>query len=537
MTRSLLPLLVLGIISCRGGGGPTGAPAADPSLDLDMEWQSTKGRLLMRLTDTTSTSTEVRRALGSIFNGDPNDPTKNGVDPMQLLMRGAEKDEAGAWVVPEAASDAELLAGTGLQQALAFKSRVLDADGTFSAEEAVDACGNPVYMSLVTPEALAAVVPDAPGLEVWPESCGSPEGCEPETGTWDVAIGERRADGMIDMVVNILPVFDTDPTTPGVWGNLTALFFTEENPGQLMIPLFANMDRLQINMINVWQHHQDYANPTGSHELYQFPHRERTLDLADIFVYPDPYADAEDYWEVHGTGETIPFGLEEGGSAVGVDTSAALGRELLQVTNRSAQLSQALTDIVNYTLSASLACPGVQEDAWIKEGPVEFFVCADGDVDVCVARQDRHEGACQFLAEPTYDLFDFTSPQVTFPRVDAQAGTGTVAAANLPTLLEGSAPAQITITVDEESVLYVKSAAILTSPVEATLPEPETNPHCEDSGLLRYDLGTAWTPGTYTLTVDLTAGELPDDTGVGEEEPGQPTTWFYYTDTDAWMPN
>lgn len=540
MTRAILPLLALATIGCRGGSDPTGTTGGTPALDLDMEWQANPGRIVMRLTDASSTDTEVRRALGRLFNGVDGDPSRPGIDPLQLLMRGASKDGT-SWKAPESAPDADLLAGTSLEQALAFKNRVVDADDVFSSEEAVDACGNPVHMTLVTPEALATVMPEAPTTDLWPSSCAAPEGCEPVTGTWDVAIGERRADGMIDMVLNVLPVFETDPATPGVWGNLTALFFTERNLGLAAVPLFANMRRVQVNLTNVWQLHREFSNPNGNHEVYIFPHRARTLDLADIFVFAESYDKAEDFWAAEGHETSIPYGLEEGGNPVGVDTTAVNGLDVVALTNRDPMLPTALTDLVNYTLSASLACPDVREDAWLREGPIEFFLCADGDVDRCVAREDMHEAACLYPTEPTPDAFDPFPPN--FPRVDAQSGSATVPPSDLPHYLDGSQPdTQITITVNADSSLYLKSDSVLTGVVGGgvTLPSPTTNSHCAESGMLRYDLGSAWPAGTYTLTVDLSAGEV-DDPGTGgtggETEPAIPATWFYYTDISTWVPN
>ncbi|MCB9691775.1 MAG: hypothetical protein H6736_08170 [Alphaproteobacteria bacterium] len=537
MNRTLLPLTALLFLGCKGGDPPPDV-GVDPAVEIPDHWNSLDGRVVMRLTNASSTDTSVRRALGSIFNGDPLDPSKPPVDPMQLLMRGAPKDPGtGAWMPPIAGlSEAEQLAGSAVDQALAFKNRIADADGSFTPEEAVDACGNPLLMTVLTPEALATVMPEVVGGEPWPSSCASPDGCAPEVGTWDVAIGERRPDGMIDMVLNVLPVFDTDPVQPGVFGPLTALFFTAQTPGLPMVPLFANMRRMQINLTNVWQLHSEYTDPRGTAEVYVFPHRARRMDMADIFVFPEGYDRGEDYWAAMGYEESlVPFGVDEA-MAVGVDQTAAGGRELVDITKANPLLAPTLGDLLNYQIGASLACPGVKEPAWIKEGPLEFFFCPDGDIGPCLARNDMDEGACMFVEEPEPTPLDLFPP--AFVRYDTAAGVVPVPAANLPAFLSSAGPsgtAQVQIEVTADSALYVFDPLAITAATgptnqPVTLPTPVVNDHCTEGPTQKLDVGTAWPPGTYTLTVDLTAAVL-------DETDATYNTWFYFTNTAAWMPN
>lgn len=538
MMRRTLPLIALSLFACNGGDEPP--PGVNPSMDIPTEWQSRESAIVLRLTDASSTSTPVRRAFGDLFNGDPTDPSSQPIDPMQLLMRGSAKDDAGNWLPPEAGlSVAEALAGTAMEQAAAFKERVIDGGDDFSEEEAVDACGNPMLMTVLTPEAASVVLDDT--SEIWPESCASPE-CEPASGAWDVALGERRYDGMIDMVINILPSVATDPTTPGVWGQLTALFFTRETPGEAMVPLFANMRRIQVNLTNVWELDREYADSIGSREIYRFPHRSRTLGMADIFVYAEGYEHAEDYWALQGLDESrVAFGLEDG-MPLGVDFTADLGSDLVRATNRSGLLAQALSDTLNYQIGASLACPGVRESAWVRQGPVEFFLCPDGDVQTCVAVHDMDEGACQFPVEPEAELFD--PDPIVFDRIDTLGATVNVPASDLPVYLTSTAPSgtvDVVIDVTEDSALYLKDATAvqaITGPAgPALLPTAVPNEHCTDSGIAKLPVGAEWTPGTYTLTFDLTNSTLLDDEGLGDEPVTDYVTWLYFTNVQAWVPN
>lgn len=531
----LLPLLALGGSACDGE--PDVVIPADPSIELPVEWNAREARIVMRLTDASSTSTEVRRALGILFNGNPIDPTDDGIDPMQLLMRGAPKDPVtGAWLPPETGlSVADAVAGTALEQAALFKERVLDAEDPLSPAEAVDACGNPMFMAIVTPEALDTVIPGATELPAWPSSCASTE-CEPKTGSWDVALGERNFDGMIDMVVNILPSVAVDPVQPGVWGQLSALFLTGATPGEAMVPLFLNMRRLQINLTNVWELDSEYVDPAGRREVYKFPHRERVLTQADIFVFAEGHDKAEDVWEQDNAGVSLPFGLAEA-NPVGVDFTALAGEALVERTNGSELLSPALSDALNYQIAASLACPGPRETAYVQQGPLELFICPDGDIANCIARNDMDEGACLFPTEPVFDPFDpasFLSPRVTFARY-AVSGSPLIPASNVPAYLTGATTGQIQIEVGPESAFYTMGEIVTAAtgphgPV--VLPESVPNSHCEDTPSQRYNVGDEWPAGTYTLTVDLSAGIVdPDSTD------GTANTWFYYTSPTAWIPN
>jgi hypothetical protein len=524
-------LLALG---CNGGGSPDPAFSSVPQIDIPVEWEAREARIAMRLTDESSTSTEVRRALLTLFNGDPLDPTSEPIDPMQLLMRGAQKDPAGEWIPAEPGLPvADAVGGTAMEQAQLFADRVLGGE-PLSPDEAVDACGNPMLLTVVTPEVLQTVVPDAAERGALPTSCADPATCEPTVNAWDVAIGERRFDGMIDMVINVNPDVRSDPLQPGVWGQLTALFLTAQSPGEAMVPLFANMRRLQINLTNVWELHREYADPIGHRELYKFPHRERTLTQADIFVFAEGYDKADEVWESDGQSVALPFGLSEA-NPVGIDFSAPLGDALVSATGADTRLATLAGDALNYHIAASLACPGVREQAWVREGPVEFFLCPDGDIDACVAREDMHEGACTFPTEPVFDPFDpqsFLDPLVTFERYDVLTSP-VIPASNVPVYLQGSSAAgQIQIQVTADSAFYAAPGVVLSAtgpsgPV--TLPTPVPNAHCEEASAQRYSVGEEWPTGLYTLTVDTSAA-VPDP----EDTTGLANTWFYFTDPAAW---
>jgi hypothetical protein len=153
------------------------------------------------------------------------------------------------------------------------------------------------------------------------------------------------------------------------------------------------------------------------------------------------------------------------------------------------------------------------------------------------------EAACIYEAEPPFDPFNpFVAP-VEFPRVEITAPGQTVVLpeARLPTYL--SAPVDsiantlVQVTVTEDSVLYmydpehITNAVNATSNLPVTLPTPIANTHCPDSEVQRFDLGAAWGPGTYNLTVSY-----PDGDGVIEEL--DLTTayllWMHFTSVPTW---
>lgn len=539
-----LPLLLT--FSCKGGKDGEGrGPALKPELEIPEQWQSQEAAIVMRLTNATTTSTEVRRALNELANGDPLDPTDEGVDPLHLLMRLPETDPAtGELLEPDSSlSTGELLAGSSIDQAVAFRQKIIDGDGThYAREEAVDACGNEMVMSVVSPHAIQKAIPaGANDQEFWSASCTDGLDCETvEPGSWDVALGEMRFDGMIDMVVNLFPNVQVDPVKPGAFGHLTGFFLTDNNPGFAAAPLIANMRRVQINMTGVWELEEMYVDPVGYRELYKFPHRARELTQADLFVFLEGHPKGEEYWKAKypDFAEQVPQGLAAD-HAVAVDVTSVAGQKIVEATGGAEELNTVLYDALVYQIGAAIACPSVRETQWVRRGPVEFFMCPGIDIETCVATEDLEEGACSFLEEPepsfldptavSFDRVEISGPGVTIPMIQSQ----------LPVFLSTplqSGTVDIEISVAPGTVLQLKdSSRILgatsnTNGVEMEIPAASSNDHCPTDQLQRLDLGSSWPAGGYTLTVDLGTGT----DWVVDDSTGDFLLWFYLSSVDAW---
>lgn len=547
MRHSFL-LLTLILASCgKDKSDGNNQPLLVGPLDIPSEWEARESAVVLRLTNASTTSTEVRRALNEMFN-DPLDP----VDAMDFVMRNPERDPATGALVPvdAGASPTELLGGSSLEQLTAYKAQVVDGGGQpFDRAQAVDACGNEMIAALLPPGALAEVFGGASSLPIWPSSCPD-DACETASfGIWDVALGEMRFDGMIDMVINVMPNVQTDPLTPGAWGHLSAFFLSNNNPGFLAAPLFANVRRAQVNLTGVWQLDRAYADPMGLREVYRFPHRTRTLDTADIFVYLEGYAKGDEYWRASGgpAVSALPFGFEQSAVAA-LDVTAPAGNEIASLTRYDEMVLQIFSDLVTYQLGAALACPNVSESAYFRQGPVEFFLCPDIDVPTCMAREDMEEAACTLQAETPFDPFNPFVPPIVFPRVEIVAPTTAVPlpADRLPHYLAYTAPTaqvEVELAVTPDSVLYLLSeqralGAIGPNGQPIALPAPIVDTHCADDGVRRFNVGETWPAGTYRVQLDFTEGlpGAPDALvfdALGLEGPRY-LLWAYHTSVPAW---
>lgn len=541
----LLTLPLLLTLSCKGkDDNESKGPALKPEMEIPEQWYSKEAAIVMRLTNATTTSTEVRRALNELANGDPLDPTDDGVDPLYLLMRLPESDPVtGELLEPDPSlSTAELLGGSSIDQALAFRERFIDGDGSpFSREEAVDSCGNEMLMSVLSPNAIQKAIPaGANDQEFWSASCTNGLDCETiDPGNWDVALGEMRFDGMIDMVVNLFPDVQVDPVKPGAFGHLTALFLSENNPGFAAAPLIANMRRVQINMTGVWELEEMYVDPVGYREVFKFPHRSRELTAADVFVFLEGHPKGEEYWKSQYPefAEQVPQGLEAD-HPVAVDVTAIAGEKIVAATGGADELNQVLHDSLVHQIGAALACPSVRETAWVRKGPVEFFLCPGVDLATCVATEDLAEGACAFLEEPQPSIFDPSAIQFDRVEITAPGVSIPVIENRMPVFLSTplqSGTVDIQINVSEDSVLHLKDATRITDARSATnlqmeIPSAQANEHCPTDPVQRIDLGANWEPGTYTLTLSLDIG--PD--WVIDDTTGDYLLWFYYSSIDNW---
>lgn len=541
--RALAPLLLVLTLSCKGDGKGGNAPPRAPTLDIPEQWQSKEAAIVMRITNGTTTSTEVRRALNELANGSFTDPTDKGIDPLHLLMRAPETDANGQILEPDSTlSTAEKLAGSSVEQAVAFREKVIDGGGVpFAREEAKDTCGNEMIMSVLSPHAIQAAIPQgAQDQEFWPASC--PDGLDCQTidpGSWDIALGEQRYDGMIDMVVNLFPDVKAEPVKPAAFGHLTALFLSDNNPGTLIAPLVANMRRVQINMTGVWELEAAYVDPIGYRELYKFPHKSRELTIADVFVFMEGNPKGDEYWQnKFPNEELLPQGLSTD-QPLAIDVTATAGAKIATATGTGDEFSTVMYDALAYQIGAAIACPAVRETAWVRKGPVEFFMCPEVDIDTCVATEDLKEGACQFEFEPEPTILD-PFPE-GFTRTPIAPGAPVpVLPSKLPTYLQipvAVGTTEIQVNVAEGSSLFMRDASRVLSArsadgtnTPAVLPIAEGNDHCEDSAVQKLALGDNWAPGIYILTVDIATGtDMEFDDLSGES-----LLWFYFSSLDAW---
>ena len=108
MRRFHAPLVLLSLFAaCKGGSGSDLPPGSTiRQVEIPSEWQAADSAVVLRLTNSSTASTEVKRALNEIFN----DPV-NPIDGVDFLMRRPEKDDNGDYLpVDTSLSTAELLA-------------------------------------------------------------------------------------------------------------------------------------------------------------------------------------------------------------------------------------------------------------------------------------------------------------------------------------------------------------------------------------------------------------------------------------------
>ncbi|MEZ4317541.1 MAG: hypothetical protein R3F61_08550 [Myxococcota bacterium] len=537
-------MLFFAFAACKGGEG-NGVPPGSGlrAVEIPDEWESNEASVVMRLTNAATSSPEVKRAVNAIFN-DPEEP----VDALDFLMRRPERDPATGEYLPvdTSLSTADLLAGSTLDQLEAYKQKIIDGDRVpYTREETVDTCGNEMIMAIASPHVLQNVFPQGPqSLDIWPDSCPDGADCQTaEFGSWDVGLGEMRFDGFVDMVVNVFPDLNEDPVKPGMWGHFSGFFLNSNNPGTPWISMFASVRRVQVNLLGLWQLDRSYVDPMGAREVFKFPHRARTLNQQDVFVFLEGYAKPEAYWDSEGFGATYPppYGSGEA-SPILIDTTSTTGEAVSRQAGTDTTILKTLTDVFTYQIGTAVSCPTVRETAYIRSGPVEFFLCPDIEIGECMAREDMEEAACIYEAEPVFDPFNPFAQVVEFPRVEITAPGQTIVVPEdrLPTYLSApvdSLSTTVQLTVTPDSVLYMYDPSHITAVQSSTglpaaLPAPIADTHCTESTVQRFDIGTAWAAGTYELTVDFGAGTGvipdPDITSTGF------VLWMYPTSIPTW---
>jgi hypothetical protein len=378
-------------------GCPEEEEAASVSSDLVIPDRVTSGDavVLVRIGGgQTTTSSEVHKRLGELFDVEQ-------VAARDGVLRGGDQTASG--------SLAEALAGGAGQQMKALMQRVLvDKAGPFSAEEAVDACGNPMLAAFVTPAMLQEILPAGGGVSLGSVSsaaAGHALAGQDDAivdGVWDITLTERRRDGMLDALIQIYP--DVNAEKPGIMGHFFGAFLTANNPGFWQFPMYLSAEKVQVSLQALMQWEVSYHEPQfeDAREVYVFPHKSRTVALKDVQVVGlgDPLCD-EHYEAVYGGYDVpLPFGCnlpDERDLPVMLDVGSPLGKALyrdVMSRGKNSQPLEQMADVLKYQISAFLACPTFTEPAYIAYGPVHAMICPDGDPSLCLGFHDMEEVGC-----------------------------------------------------------------------------------------------------------------------------------------------
>lgn len=529
--KSWLHLFVLALVAttfihCEEEEGDTSSTTPPPAqnVELPSTIKSAGAAIVMRINNSTSTATNVHRALGRILSSQ--------LDVANVIMRGGYDPDitigTGDTTSASAEEHAEMLGGSALEQVRAAMDRTfINGEAPFTQEESMDRCGNPMIASFLTPNMLQHVYPlgnPSEDLIFWPGACGSDLDCETtETGIWDVTLTEMRSDGMMDVIINVYPAVIQG--LPAFSGHFISYFLTDNHPGFSVMPIFGNAKQILVFIGSLVQGIGGiYFDAYGFHEVFVFPHMEREFSTADLGVSFVASDTCENYWNANFSGE-VPFGcdLEAGYSTpLLLDTSNETGsiiKSLYTQNDDTAKLQEVL-DTLAYQISAQISCPTVNQPTWIEDDVVEIFVCEDSDFAMCIGYHDMERMACDietFAADETSSAF----PMIIAPSVDPDDPTiinSSNVAYNvvyvppkIPVMppvyygylaIEASAGDEMSLYLSDPDALSVYDIPNLNEPL-IDLPDPIPNSHCESSGPQQLVL-TFEEDGLYTFEMDLT---------------------------------
>lgn len=462
------------------GAGPD-LPDVDtaPPLELPDRLVSGDALVLLRLSEgATTTSSAAHRGLARLFT--------DHVSVRDVLHRGGGQ-------LPAEADDGARVAGSAADQVGLLLERVSQREtGPIPADEAVDACGNPMVAAFVTPDVLSALLPDDSGVTfeelVSRDARGDGAGVDTlQDGTWDISLTETRRDGMVDAIVQLYPA--VDDARPGLLGHVMGFFLTAAHPGFFQAPLFLAMDKVTVSISGLLQLDRIYVDPVygDAREVYRFPHRARTVQRSDVGVtlLGDPLCDLH---HADAFSATTPYGcqLEDGRSLpVQLDVGSRLGSTIHEVVlgggTRTGPLEQ-VQDALAWQLAAFVACPTLSEARYVREGPVEVLVCPEGGADACLAHHDAEEAGCDVgdasvFPSPTAvsapsSASGLPAPLIT-PARTPYALSPAAGGSDLVVGLDGAAGAQVTLHLDRDATVSLVRPG--QSPIALT---PGTNSHC-----------------------------------------------------------
>lgn len=340
----------------------------------------------------TPNTSYVRRALARMVSD-----TGSFTD---LVMRGG---------VPEGGITADI-AGTAAEQIKAFT----DNGGPLASDVAVDACGNPQLAAFITPDLVAEVFgisgDEAMAQPTWPGVCADAACDTTAEGQWEVAFSELRGDGNMDLVVQLSPIAGGQ-TIPAYQGHLLSFMLSDNNPGILAAPLYANLRSFSFSGFGLVKlakrglslRPTTFFQPT---EVYAFPPEPRELAAADLVVALSPYGKCKESWARTFDGAQQPFGCDQAKPLI-LDRTAPAG-EAIYVDHTAEGTDAAKLDqfvqAFEYQIKTALACPTITEPKWVREdvpgGSVELFQCPDGAIDPCIAFHDMEDFFCERDAPP-----------------------------------------------------------------------------------------------------------------------------------------
>lgn len=391
----MLALIAGALVACPKEDGSTAQAdsSSQTSFSLPDRYNTGEAVVLVRFDGGwTPSNYQAHRTISAMFREQIKDPTL-------AILRGADGATAAA----------DPLAGSAVDQVGALLKRVLSGGGLYDEASAVDACGNPMIASFVTPEAFATAAAGSVSLPdvLSDDACGAEGGCNThQTGTWDVILSDVRDDGMVDAFVQIYPAVKRG--LPAYLGHLVGFFLTDNNPGFWQAPLFVAADKVQVSLTGLIEKHTSYSDRHygDAREIYRFPHMERTVSRNDlsVTVLADPLCDL--HHDQSFAGE-LPYGcnLPDGRDLavqleLGTKSSEAVYEQVLDNGKTSKPLEQ-VTDALAYQIGAFLACPTFAEPQWVKRDNIELMVCPDGDLDACIGFHDMEQAGCD-LANNTW---------------------------------------------------------------------------------------------------------------------------------------
>lgn len=517
-TLSYSPLLALVLLGCPKDKDveEPDIPVSAPTVEFPDSWNSRETAIAMRLTNASPSQSAVTRALNTVLN--------ERIDLEALMMRGgapvtAEGDYMNVDVNKPIA---DRIAGTAAEQINAWFTS--DASNEpIEREAALDDCGNEMIAAFISPDMLKYALPGEAVIErdEWTLACADDPDCnDTQVGSINASFGELRFDGLLDMQVQINPRIKP-ARTPAFWGHWYAYYLTDNNPGAQAVSAMFNVGKAQISALGLWEIDRSYVDEYGLRELYKFPHQAREITKQDLIVALEGSPGCEKYYDAQGyDSETMPFGCAAG-TAMLLDRDSDEGATAYRrysAGGQDATFTSQLTDSVTHQIGAALACPAVGEAQYIKEGPLELFLCPDGDLSSCIGFHDMEQGACDWQTEAGNPL----GAPVTFREVFVESPTiaSFVEATRYPYEVSVSPAAQVPVTsarlqfaVTAQTIVYVQDVSRITrldnvntpgNPQVVTLPSLSANSHCETEDVKRMDIGEALPSGNYAFTVDFT---------------------------------